>query len=84
MDEFVESYPKIDKWVWTMRIIEDGTEQVTEELRNFLNDRARFFKETMKVYRNHSIGLSTLSKVFKNDIKDILEWRSYYGIDLNT
>ncbi|WP_286910849.1 tetratricopeptide repeat protein [Clostridium sp. UBA1652] len=86
INEFRESYPKVDDWfkcVKSIEIDEDGNEELSEEIKSFLKEHSRGFNALLEMLREGQVGLSLISKYKGYTINELIRWKDIYNIKVN-
>lgn len=86
INEFRESYPKVDDWVKFFKsreVDDDGNEGLSLEIKEFLKVQSEGFQNILKLLRNGQVGISTVCKCRHYTINELIRWKDNYGIKIN-
>lgn len=84
MHEFHNDFPDQQiVHVFDSEHTETGETKIPNELAEFLQDRATNFKAALDLYRNNSLPLAFLAKIFNLPVSIVYDWRKYYDLKIN-
>lgn len=86
INEFRESYPKVDDWVKCFKSIEvddEGHEELSAEIKEFLKVQSEEFYNLLELLRNGQVGISIVCKCRHYTINELISWKDIYGIKIN-
>ena len=86
INEFLESYPKVDDWVKSIKSIDvdsDGNEILSPEITEFLEIQSNEFNNLLNIIRQGQIGISLICKQKNYGINDLIKWKDIYNIKIN-
>lgn len=86
INEFRESYPKVDDWVKCFKAIEiddEGNEELSAEIKEFLKVQSEGFYNLLELLRNGQVGISIVCKYRHYTINELIRWKDIYGIKIN-
>lgn len=81
--EYAYKYPEHREWLKgykALEVDEEGNEKLSEEIIDVLETMKMQFNEYVNSYKNRSIGITTLAKVYGQTLPEIVNWRYWYGI----
>lgn len=81
--EYAYKYPEHKEWLKgykTLEVDEGGNEKLSQEIIDILESMKKQFNEYVNAYKNCSIGITTLAKIYGQTLPEILSWRYWYGI----
>lgn len=86
INEFRESYPKIDNWVKSFNAIEvndEGDEELSAEIKEFIKEHSEGFNNLLRMLREGQVGMSIVSKYRGYSINELIKWKDIYNIKVN-